>query len=157
MKVLVFSDSHGRKELVDRMLSKEPDCKEVIFLGDGIKDVDWAMSFHPDKRFTCVSGNNDLYCNESTEAYKYFDGVTVFACHGHTLDARTTLSYIYEKTASVMGRLALYGHTHIPKITTDPKTQVTAVNPGALCNGKYCVIEFNKGSFTVTEKSCYNE
>ena len=40
MKVLVFSDSHGRKELVDRMLSNEPDCKEVIFLGDGMKDVE---------------------------------------------------------------------------------------------------------------------
>ena len=77
MKVLVFSDSHGRKELVDRMLSKEPDCKEVVFLGDGMSDVEWVREFYPEKRFTCVRGNNDWSYNISTEAYKYFDGVTV--------------------------------------------------------------------------------
>ena len=59
MKVLVFSDSHGRKELVDIMLSKEPDCKEVIFLGDGMKEIEWVKEFYPQKKFTSVKGNND--------------------------------------------------------------------------------------------------
>jgi len=155
MKVLVFSDSHGRKELVDRMLSQEPDCKEVVFLGDGMKEVEWAKEFYPERRFTCVKGNNDWYCRESVEAYKYFDGVTVFACHGDSLDVRTTLTYVYKKAASVNATLALYGHTHVAKTVTESTSRVTAVNPGALCDGKYCVIEFNKGSFTVTNKSCW--
>ncbi len=154
MKVLVFSDSHGRKELVDRMLSKEPDCKEVIFLGDGMSDVEWVQEFYPDRRFTKVKGNNDWSYNVSNEAYKYFDGVTVFACHGDSLDVRSTLFYLYKKTASVGGKLALYGHTHVAKTVTEASSGVTAVNPGALCDGKYCVIEFNKGSFTVENKSC---
>lgn len=157
MKLLVFSDSHGRKELLDRMLSKEPACKEVIFLGDGIKEVDWAEDFYPDRHFTLVRGNNDWYSGESSEAYKYFDGVTVFACHGDSLNVRTTLSYVYKKAAGVGASLALYGHTHVAKIATDPSSGVTAVNPGALCDGKYCVIEIKNGSFTVTHKSCYND
>ena len=155
MKVLVFSDSHGRKELVDRMLSKEPDCKEVIFLGDGLKEVDWVEPFYPEKHFTRVRGNNDWYSGESGEAYKYFDGVTVFACHGDYLGVRTSLSLVYKKAASVGAGLALYGHTHVAKTSTDSASGVTAVNPGAMCDGKYCVIEFKKGEFSVEHKSCW--
>ena len=155
MKVLVFSDSHGRKELVDRMLSKEPDCKEVIFLGDGLSDVEWVKEFYPEKRFTVVKGNNDWSYSESTEAYRHFDGVTLFATHGDRLDVRTTLFYLYKKAASVNAGLALYGHTHVAKTVTEGTSKVTAVNPGALCDGKYCVIEFSKGSFEIENKSCY--
>jgi putative phosphoesterase len=155
MKVLVFSDSHGRKELVDRMLSNEPDCKEVIFLGDGIKDVEWVRQFYPDLRFTVVRGNNDWSYNISSEAYKYFDGVTVYACHGDSLDVRTTLFYLNKKAASVNAKLGLYGHTHVSKTVAEATSGVTAVNPGALCDGKYCVIDFNKGDFSVENKSCW--
>ena len=155
MKLLVFSDSHGRRELLDRMLYNEPDCKEVIFLGDGMKDVETVQEFYPDKKFTCVKGNNDWYCHKSGDTYKYYDGVTLFACHGDIYDVRTTLSYIYKKASAVNATLALYGHTHVAKISKDPSTKVTAVNPGALCDGKYCIIEINKGEFTVEHKSCY--
>ncbi len=155
MKVLVFSDSHGRKELVDRMLSKEPDCKEVIFLGDGMSDVEWVREFYPEKRFTCVRGNNDWSYTVSTEAYKHFDGVTLFATHGDKLEVRTTIFYLCKQAAAVKAKLALYGHTHVAKTVTESSSGVTAVNPGALCDGKYCVIEFNKGSFEVENKSCW--
>lgn len=155
MKVLVFSDSHGRRELVNRMLSKEDDCRQVIFLGDGMKDVEWSEKFYPDRKFTCVKGNNDWSYNVSTEAFKCFDGVTLFACHGDLYSVRTTLSLICRKAKSVNASLALYGHTHVAKETVDAATGVTAVNPGALCDGKYCVIEFSRGSFTVTNKSCW--
>lgn len=155
MKVVVFSDSHGRKELVDRMLSKEPDCKEVVFLGDGMKDIEWVTEFYPEKKFTCVKGNNDWYFNVNKEAYKYFDGVTVFACHGDLYNVRTTLSELYKKAYSVNAGLALYGHTHVAKQTKDYSTGVTALNPGALCDGKYCVVDFSKGSFIIEQKSCY--
>lgn len=155
MKVLVFSDSHGRKELVDRMLSKEPDCKEVIFLGDGISDVEWVKEFYPEKRFTVVKGNNDWSYNISTEAYKHFDGVTLMATHGDKLDVRTTLFYLCKQASAVKASLALYGHTHVAKTVTESTSGVTAVNPGALCEGKYCVIDFCKGNFTVENKSCW--
>lgn len=155
MKVLVFSDSHGRKELVDRMLSKEPDCTEVIFLGDGMSDIEWVKEFYPEKRFTCVRGNNDWSYNINTEAYKHFDGVTLMATHGDKLEVRTTIFYLCKQASAVKASLALYGHTHVAKTVTESTSGVTAVNPGALCDGKYCVIEFNKGSFTVENKSCW--
>ena len=39
MDILVFSDSHGRKDLAVRMLEKEKDCKTVFFLGDGEREA----------------------------------------------------------------------------------------------------------------------
>lgn len=155
MKVMVVSDSHGRRELFDRMLSQEPDCKDVIFLGDGMKDIEIMKEFYPDKKFTCVRGNNDWDYTVSSEAYKYFDGVTVFACHGDMYDVRHTLRSVFKKAASVQAGLALYGHTHIAYETKDPLTGVVAINPGAVCEGRYCVIEFSKGSFKAESKSCY--
>lgn len=156
MKVLVFSDSHGRRELLDRMLSNEPACKEVIFLGDGMRDIEWVKEFYPDKRFTVVKGNNDWSYNISGEAYRHIEGVTLFACHGDYLGVRTSLSQVYKKASSVGASLALYGHTHVAKTSVDPLSDVTAINPGALCDGKYCVIEFKNGSFNITNKSCYD-
>lgn len=155
MKVLVFSDSHGRRELLERMLSKEPDCREVIFLGDGMRDIERVKEFYPEKKFTCVRGNNDYDFAVSAEGYKYFNGVTVFACHGDMYSVRSTLSLVFRKASSVRANLALYGHTHIPDKTKDPSTGIVAVNPGALCEGQYCVIDFSDGGFTVENKSCY--
>lgn len=155
MKVLVFSDSHGRKELIDRMLSNEPDCKRVFFLGDGMKEVEWIEDFYPDVKFTCVRGNNDFFSDAPQEAYAHIDGVTIYACHGDSLNVRSTQVYLAKKAKSVMGSLALYGHTHVAKAHVDAETGVTCLNPGALCDGKYCVIEFSGGSFRYEHKKCY--
>ena len=64
-------------------------------------------------------------------------------------------SEIYKKAHSVNAGLALYGHTHVARQTKDHSTGVTALNPGALCDGKYCVVDFSKGSFIIEQKSCY--
>ncbi len=154
MKVLVVSDSHGRKELLDRILSKEPDCKEVIFLGDGIGDIEYVSGFYPGIKFTCVRGNNDWNFTVSSEAYRCFDGVALFACHGDTYGVRSTLRSLFRKAASVQARLVLYGHTHVACEMKDPLTGVVAVNPGAVCDGRYCVIDFSGGGFTAERKYC---
>ncbi len=157
MKVLVVSDSHGRRELLDRIISAEPDCMEIIFLGDGIRDIEIIREFYPDRKFTCVRGNNDRDYTVSSEAYKHFNGVTLVACHGDTYGVRSTLRSLFSKAASVKAELALYGHTHIAYETKDPLTGVVALNPGAVCDGRYCVIDFSGGKFTARSKSCYNE
>ncbi len=155
MKVLVFSDSHGRKELLDRMLSQQEECTRVFFLGDGLGEVQWIKDFYPEKKFTCVKGNNDWRYDEDLEAYAHIEGVTIMATHGDALSVRSTLTPLYKKAHSVGASLALYGHTHVARLTADPLTGVTAVNPGALCDGKYAVITFSKGGFEVEHKRCY--
>lgn len=152
MDILVWSDSHGRKEFVIRMLDKEPTCKTVFFLGDGMKEAEQVKELYPDRHFIFVKGNNDWYSGAELYAYKHLEGVTFMACHGDALSVRFTLRELFNKASSVRAHIALYGHTHVPKIETDSYSGVCAVNPGALCDGKYCVISAEKGDFQIRHK-----
>lgn len=153
MKVLVCSDSHGFLSFGEEMLEKEKDCTTIFFLGDGLKDIEQLKSFYKDRNFICVKGNNDLYTDAQDEAYKHIDGVTIMACHGHLFDVRLSMSRLIKKASGVMAHLVLFGHTHHHGIYNDPVTGICAVNPGALCMGRYCVITIEKGQFDIIFKT----
>ena len=76
MEVLVWSDSHGHKDYVMRMLDKEPDCKSVFFLGDGLDEALSVQKLYPDRKFYLVKGNNDRQYDAQDYAYAHIDGVT---------------------------------------------------------------------------------
>lgn len=147
MKVLVLSDSHGAVHFLRRILQNETDADTVFFLGDGLGDIEKVKSDFPQKKFICVKGNNDFCYQENREAYKYIEGMTILACHGDTFGVRNSLRELINKTASVRGNLALYGHTHQRNLYSDAATGIFAVNPGAVCDGRYCVLEIKKGMF----------
>ena len=147
MKVLVLSDSHGAVHFLRRILDTETEAEIVFFLGDGLSDIEKVKPCYPKKKFICVKGNNDFYYQENKEAYKHIDGVTIMACHGDAFRVRSTLRELINKTASVRGNLALYGHTHQRNLYSDAATGIFAVNPGAVCDGRYCVLDIAKGMF----------
>lgn len=153
MKVLVLSDSHGAVHFLRRILETESEAEIVFFLGDGLGDIEKVKPDYPDKKFITVKGNNDFYYQENREAYKYIDGVTIMACHGDAFGVRSTLRDLINKTASVRGNLALYGHTHQRNLYGDAATGIFAVNPGAVCEGQYCVLDIEKGMFEYYPKT----
>ena len=153
MKVLVFSDSHGAAESVREMLRREEDCSVVFFLGDGIDEAERLRDTYKDKKFILVRGNNDWYSQVDTEAYKYIEGVTLMACHGHKFNVRFSLRELLSSAESVRANVALYGHTHKSGLYNDPVTGICAVNPGALCEGKYAVLTIERGGFDVDFKA----
>ena len=153
MKVLVFSDSHGALPFANEILRKESECETVFFLGDGIDEAEKMRDRYPDKKFIIVKGNNDWYSQADTEAYKYIDGVTIMACHGHKFNVRFALRDLLTSAQSVRANVVLYGHTHKSGMYNDPVTGICAINPGALCEGKYAVLTVEKGTFDVEFKS----
>lgn len=153
MKVLAFSDSHGALPFANEILRKESECETVFFLGDGIDEAEKMRDRYPDKKFIIVKGNNDWYSQADTEAYKYIDGVTIMACHGHKFNVRFALRDLLTSAQSVRANVALYGHTHKNGMYNDPVTGICAINPGALCEGKYAVLTVEKGTFDVEFKS----
>ena len=153
MKVLVFSDSHGAVNYIDEMLFKENDCQTVFFLGDGMSEVTRIMARYPERKFIVAKGNNDWHSDADTEAYKYIGGVTIMACHGHIFNVRFSLRELLSSAQSVRANVALYGHTHKSAMYNDPVTEICAINPGALCDGKYCVMTIENGSFDIDFKT----
>lgn len=150
MKAVVISDSHGCSDNIYYVLSREKDISTVIFLGDGISDIEKAEEWFPEHRFICVKGNNDFYSSEDTVAYQHFEGTTVVMTHGHMYNVRYSNRDLISHAEGVMAQLVLYGHTHRADDTIDPLTGIRAVNPGALCDGRYAVIEFKRDRVDVT-------
>lgn len=153
MDVLAVSDSHGIVNNLTRILEREKECKTVFFLGDGARDIEYCKSRFPDRRFVCVKGNNDWGSSEETEAYRYIDGNTVIAVHGHLFGVRYGLHELAGKAESVRANVALYGHTHKADISFI--NGVSLINPGAVCDGRYAVITLGKDGPIPSLKSLY--
>ncbi len=152
MKILVYSDSHGCKSNVLSMLDKEKDADFCFFLGDGIGEAQECAEIHPHIKHIMVKGNCDYYSMGSTIAYKYIDGLTFVACHGHEFNVKRWLTDLIEQTKSVRGNIALYGHTHIRNTYNDGASGVFLLNPGSLASGQYSIITTSKGAFDVEHK-----
>ena len=59
-KLLILSDSHNSTGAVERILHAESDATAVIFLGDGLRDLEEALTLHPKMKVYAVAGNCDF-------------------------------------------------------------------------------------------------
>ena len=60
-KIVVFSDSHGSSDEMEKVIKIEaPDL--VIFLGDGEKDIDQIQSIYDDSKVKGKSTKPMLFC-----------------------------------------------------------------------------------------------
>ena len=144
MKILVLSDSHGDGDSIEQAFDREkPD--EVIFLGDGIRDIEFFSYTFPKAYVSSVRGNCDFFSRINDEFTASFDGVNVFACHGHTYNVKSGVSYLAYTSKRRNSSLALYGHTHEPYC--EIIDGVTVFNPGSIRNGRYGIISIKDGSF----------
>lgn len=146
MKILVVSDLHRRKSNFERVLEKHKDIINVIFLGDGVKDAEEISGFFAQKRFFLLSGNCDFLSLLPSSKIITLAGVDILATHGHTYRVKNGTERLYE-AAKIRGvKLALYGHTHIPKI--EYKDGIYMVCPGALGNSSegpaYAIIDLDE-------------
>lgn len=149
MKVILISDSHGFSNNIHSVLEKEAECKTVIFLGDGIQDIQKVMKWFPNHTFICVKGNNDFYSFEDEIKYKCFNSYTVVITHGHNFSVRQSRRSLISHAQGVLANAALYGHTHKADNSVDELTGIRVVNPGALCDGRYAVLTFDGGEMQV--------
>ncbi len=147
MKLVVFSDVHGRRHRVEELLALHANADAVLFLGDGIRDLPDSLH-HGGWSFAGVRGNCDLLWGESSdfsffhEILLNFDSYTVMMMHGHMHNVKSgtdaAILYAAQRGADVL----LYGHTHIPEERYLPEgTIIGAVtlskpmwvmNPGSL-------------------------
>lgn len=153
MKIIVYSDSHGCRTKVRHMLEKEKDADYCFFLGDGITEAQDLAEMYPHIKYIMVKGNCDYHSTTDTVAYKYIDGLTFVACHGHEFNVKRWLTDLTEHVRSVRGNIALYGHTHIQNTYNDGVSGIFHLNPGSLANGQYSVITTGKGTFDIEHKT----
>ena len=97
MRLLVLSDSHGRKNLMLKAVELHPEADAVIFLGDGEGDIDFLKEIYPDIKLYAVCGNCDFSSSLPLFLLEKFGGKTVYAGHGHNESVKYSLYGLKQK------------------------------------------------------------
>ena len=131
MKILCFSDSHNNTYFMKSALSMHKDAEIVIFLGDGLRDIDDIYLDYPDKKFLAVRGNCDLkntaFGTEIKKTdYIEIEGKRIIFTHGDLYGAKYGTAGLEKLAEQTAADVVLFGHTHIPESIYCPKKEEPA-------------------------------
>lgn len=145
MKLLVFSDSHGRGKNILEAIDRHGGVADaIIFLGDGLSDIDSVKRKYDKIPVFSVKGNCDFYDFNDTpeEILVNFDGVKILLCHGHKYGVKSSLTRILYRCAELEADAVFFGHTHIPMETMEyvAEKMIQIFNPGSIGSYSYGVV-----------------
>lgn len=114
MKLVIISDTHGKRARIDEVLSRNPLYDALLFLGDGARDFDIDRT----GGFIGVCGNCDSFSGLGdilpTERMLCFDGIKILMTHGHKCSVKFGTEKLEEYAATRGADAVLFGHTHVP-------------------------------------------
>ena len=147
MKILVFSDSHGRLgPMLDAIERERP--RRVFFLGDNYRDGEALMDAWPDLPMELVKGNCD-WDNAPDELIVEVEGVKFLLVHGHRYGVKSGTDQLVRAAKEKGVNVACFGHTH--DAMDMPVRSVRLFNPGTAGGIHnrvgYGVIEVSNGTF----------
>ena len=145
--IIVFSDSHGNVDAVNKLRPKFLRSDKIVFLGDGRNDLlGTAQEFN--YKTYMVDGNCDGY-GFSPEVIFSVENYKILAVHGHRFYVKSGLDSIVSYAKEQGCNVVLFGHTHLPLITN--VRGVTLINPGTLSyygtRTTYCTLEIDGDKF----------
>ena len=128
-KLLILSDSHNHPAAVERILRAEQDASALVFLGDGLRDLEQALRRFPRMRAYAVAGNCDYGALEPLDGLAAFDQVVIFYTHGHMYGVKYDLDTVADAAAARGAEVALFGHSQRP--LAEQRGKVFLFNPGS--------------------------
>lgn len=151
MKILVFADSHScPNRLLKAVNAHNGKCDLVIFLGDGIKDLDAINTQYPNLPVVKVKGNGDFFNSSDTlnETILDLDGIRVLVTHGHTHGVKYGYESILKYAQELEVDAVFFGHTHVPcdRIEYLGDGKIHLFNPGSVATtSTYGVVNTSNG------------
>lgn len=133
MRWLVLSDVHGQVGALERVLELHPTA-DVIFLGDGLREVEDAADRYPNRRFILVPGNCDWSSRLPTTRVELLGGKRFFITHGHKYGVKYDLYSLQLAAKERQADVVLFGHTHTPYEVYEDGMYF--LNPGSLGYGE---------------------
>ncbi len=130
MKILVISDTHGRPEMAEEVITDfENELDGFIHLGDYIDDAVRLHRLFPRLKHWAVKGNCD-YCRGAEYIITEIEGHRIYMCHGHRLNVRYDVSRLVYTALENECEIAFYGHTHCPDALDEDGVKI--YNPGSI-------------------------
>ena len=141
LRIVVLSDSHGDIASLKMAVKNEPDAKHVIFLGDGIHDVEAAEDVLADTIVCAVKGNCDYHFSSEypKKLTPEIGGKNFYITHGDAEHVKYGLDTLKLNAYMCKSDIVLFGHTHAPFILYDGLTHF--FNPGSVRENSYGVID----------------
>lgn len=152
MKIVVFSDSHGKLDwMIAAVEAERPN--HIFFLGDHERDG-WDLSrMYPAIPLNAVKGNCDW--GPGTEEWLIeLDGVRFLLTHGHLYGAKTGTTRLIAAGVRTGADVVCFGHTHTALDRITPEG-VRLFNPGTI--GGPCGQRITYGVITVKGKNITTE
>ena len=137
-RILVVSDTHGRRDNLQRCIDISAPLDIIIHCGDGVKDIRSADI--PDNSVVfAVAGNTDIYSSpdEESSIIEKIDNKTVLITHGHQYNVKSGLYSLKKFAGDIPADVVLFGHTHISFLSAN---NPVLFNPGDLSTGSYGTI-----------------
>lgn len=144
MRIVVTSDTHrNSRDFFDIIDRHEKNADLFINLGDSEREIETLKLTRPEINIKCVCGNCDFYSDYPIEQVIKFDGKKVFFTHGHKYHVKHGYDEIIRRAEVEEAEICLFGHTHEPY--TERINNILYMNPGAVLNGSYGIIDIEKG------------
>ena len=119
MKIIVTSDIHGKKEILNKLLY-EHDADMYLDCGDS------ELSDYDLQNFLSVQGNCDYGWFPSYRIVKISDEYSAFITHGHRYALDEMLAKAKENNCNII----IHGHTH--KKRYEKYQDIFVLNPGSI-------------------------
>lgn len=130
MKALVFSDSHGNFDRMEKAVSENIGGASLfIFCGDGQANAE-NIGYEFGIKTVIVGGNCDLYTELPDYKVIELEGHRVFVTHGARLGVKCCIDDAVCEAKKYGCDILLFGHTHVPFL--GEKDGVTVMNPGSI-------------------------
>ena len=150
MRILVCSDSHGKKyNLKDAYDRERPDY--IFFLGDGLRDLD-LLELPYNVYLAAVKGNCDMIQEDETRCF-CLENKKLLLTHGHNSHVKQGLWKLDLLAREKQADIIFYGHTH-QKLETRIDSRLYLC-PGAMAQGDYLVCRLDKDGFTYEFRTLY--
>ena len=132
--ILILSDIHGGYRYAVEAVKMHPECKTVLFLGDGCRHINALSEAAPHAALVAVRGNCDTFLDgvQEDELVLEIAGHRIFLCHGHTRNVKYGRGGLLSVAKEKQCDIALYGHTHIAHEEYDAESGVYLFNPGSI-------------------------
>ncbi len=131
-KLLVLSDSHKTPGAIKSAMRAEADAAAVIYLGDGLSDLELVLTEFPGKRVYAVAGNCDHGALEPQDGLAVFEKLIIYYTHGHNHGVKYETDSLVRAAKARGAEIALFGHSHRP--CRQLQDGVLLFNPGSCGN-----------------------
>ena len=128
-------------------------CQGIIFLGDGVRDIEYIKDQYPHIPFFIVKGNCDMMAREvEAERLINFDGIKILITHGHLYGAKSGYGRLAYRARELEAEAVFFGHTHVPldDILEVGDKRIHLFNPGSIGYGGSFGVVNTSGNVLIT-------